>query len=84
MGQQQWGIPWSNNGLYYGATMGHTMGYTMEQQWSSNRAYYGAAEEVNNLKHTRSETMTEIDHEGKLSQLIATETPTPTSNSVDS
>ncbi len=64
--------------------MGHTMGYTMEQQWSSNRAYYGAAEEVNNLKHTRSETMTEIDHEGKLSQLIATETPTPTSNSVDS
>lgn len=45
---------------------------------------YAAAEAVNNPKITKSESMTEIDHEGKLSQLTITETPTPLSDSSES
>ena len=45
---------------------------------------YAVAEAANNPKATKSESMTEIDHEGRLSQLTVTETPTPSSRTVDS
>ena len=45
---------------------------------------YAAAEVANNPRAVKSESMTEIDHEGKLSQLTVTETPTPTSSTSDS
>jgi len=38
---------------------------------------YAAAEAANNSKKVKTESMTEIDHEGKLSQLTVTETLTP-------
>ncbi len=44
--EQQWGIPWSNNGVYYGATK-----HTMEHTISNNGAYYGA------IKHTMEHTI---------------------------
>lgn len=45
---------------------------------------YAAAEEASNPKRIKTESMTEIDHEGKLSQLTVTETPTPSSTTSDS
>ena len=45
---------------------------------------YAAAEAANNPKVTKTESMTEIDQEGKLSQLTVTETPTPFSEVSDS
>ena len=45
---------------------------------------YAAAEAANNPKVTKTESITEIDHEGKLSQLTVTETPTPFSEVSDS
>lgn len=45
---------------------------------------YAAAEAANNPKSKKIETMTEIDHEGRLSQLTLTETPTPASDTSDS
>ena len=45
---------------------------------------YAAAEAANNPKRVKTESLTEIDHEGRLSQLTVTETPTPSSSTVDS
>ena len=45
---------------------------------------YAAAEAANNPKATKTESMTEIDHEGRLSQITVTETPTPSSKTMDS
>ena len=45
---------------------------------------YTAAEAANNPKSKKTETMTEIDHEGKLSQFTVTEMPTPASDKSDS
>ena len=45
---------------------------------------YAAAEVASNPKKVKTESMTEIDHEGKLSQLTVTETPTPSSKESDS
>ena len=45
---------------------------------------YAAAEAANNPKRVKTESMTEIDQEGRLSQLTVTETPTPSSSTVDS
>lgn len=44
---------------------------------------YAAAEAANNPKRIKTESMTEIDSEGKISQLTVTETPTPSSRSAD-
>ena len=45
---------------------------------------YAAAEVANNPKSKKTETMTEIGHEGRLSQFTVTETPTPASDTSDS
>ena len=45
---------------------------------------YAAAEAANNPKRAKTESMTEIDQEGRLSQLTVTESPTPNSDSSDS
>ena len=45
---------------------------------------YAIAEAANNPKATKTESMTEIDHEGRLSQVTVTETPTPSSETADS
>jgi len=45
---------------------------------------YAAAEAAGNPKSVKTESMTEIDHEGKLSQMTVTETPTPSSATSDS
>lgn len=45
---------------------------------------YAIAEAANNPKATKTESMTEIDHEGRLSQVTITETPTPASQTADS
>lgn len=45
---------------------------------------YAAAEAANNPKAMKSESMTEIDQEGRLSQVTVTETPTPSSEIIDS
>ena len=45
---------------------------------------YAVAEAANNPKATKIESMTEIDHEGRLSQITVTEIPTPSSKTVDS
>ena len=45
---------------------------------------YSVAEAANNPKATKIESMTEIDHEGRLSQVTITETPTPSSETADS
>jgi len=44
---------------------------------------YAAAEAANNPKRIKIESMTEIDSEGKISQLTVTETPTPSSRIAD-
>ena len=58
-------------------------GGSLEAQVQRAEAY-AAAEAANNPKVTKTESMTEIDHEGKLSQLTVTETPTPFSEASDS
>ena len=58
-------------------------GGSLEAQIKRAEAY-AAAEAFNNPKNIKTESMTEIDHEGKLSQLTVTETPTPASNTSDS
>ena len=58
-------------------------GGSLEAQVKRAEAY-AAAEETNNPKVKKTESMTEIDHEGKLSQLTVTETPTPFSEVSDS
>ena len=58
-------------------------GGSLEAQVKRAEAY-AAAEEANNPKVTKTESMTEINHEGKLSQLTVTETPTPFSEISDS
>lgn len=45
---------------------------------------YATAEAANNPKKVKTESMSEIDDEGKLAQLTVTETPTPASASTDS
>ena len=45
---------------------------------------YATAEAANNPKAMKTESMTEIDHEGRLSQVTVTETPTPSSETADS
>jgi len=35
-------MPWSNNGVSHGATMGHTIGQQWGMPWSNNEAYLGA------------------------------------------
>lgn len=45
---------------------------------------YAAAEMASNPKRIKTESMTDIDHEGKLSQLTVTETPAPSSSTSDS
>lgn len=45
---------------------------------------YAIAEAANNPKATKTESMTEIDHEGRLSQVTVMETPTPASQTADS
>lgn len=45
---------------------------------------YAMAEAANNPKATKIESMTEIDREGRLSQLTVTETPTPLNDTTDS
>ena len=58
-------------------------GGSLEAQVKRAEAY-AAAEEASNPKVKKTESMTEIDHEGKLSQLTVTETPTPFSEISDS
>ena len=58
-------------------------GGSLEAQVKRAEAY-AAAEEANNPKVKKTDSMTEIDHEGKLSQLTVTETPTPFSEISDS
>ena len=58
-------------------------GGSLEAQVKRAEAY-AAAEAANNPKVKKTESMTEIDHEGKLSQLTVTETPTPLSEISDS
>ena len=58
-------------------------GGSLEAQVKRAEAY-AAAEAANNPKLKKTESMTEIDHEGKLSQLTVTETPTPSSGTSDS
>lgn len=45
---------------------------------------YAIAEAANNPKATKTESVTEIDHEGRVSQVTVTETPTPASQTADS
>ena len=45
---------------------------------------YAIAEAASNPKATKTESMTEIDHEGRLSQVTVTETLTPSSETADS
>lgn len=58
-------------------------GGSLETQITRAEAY-AAAEVANNPKATKRESMTEIDHEGRLSQVTVTETPTPSSETIDS
>ena len=44
---------------------------------------YAMAEAANNPRATKTESMTEIDHEGRLSQLTVTETRTPSSETTE-
>ena len=45
---------------------------------------YAMAEAANNPRATKTESMTEIDHEGRLSQVTVTETPTPSRETMES
>ena len=58
-------------------------GGSLETQVTRAEAY-AVAEAANNPKATRTESMTEIDHEGRLSQVTVTEIPTPSSDTSDS
>ena len=58
-------------------------GGSLEAQVQRAKAY-AAAEAAENPKKIKTESMTEIDHEGRLSQLTVTETPIPSSSTLDS
>ena len=58
-------------------------GGSLETQVKRAEAY-ARAEAANNPQATKTESMTEIDHEGRLSQVTVTETPTPSSETSDS
>ena len=58
-------------------------GGSLEAQVTRAEAY-AMAEAANNPKATKTESMTEIDQEGRLSQVTVTETPTPSSETTDS
>ena len=58
-------------------------GGSLEVQIRRAKAY-AAAEAANNPKATKSESLTEIDREGRLSQITLTETPALTSKTSDS
>lgn len=58
-------------------------GGSLETQVKRAEAY-AEAEAANNPKTTKTESMTEIDHEGRLSQVTVMETPTPSSETTDS
>ncbi|KAL6717627.1 hypothetical protein ACLMJK_005542 [Lecanora helva] len=45
---------------------------------------YAAAETASNPPKVKKESMTEIDHEGRLSQVTVTETPSPSNDTLDS
>ena len=58
-------------------------GGSLETQVTRAEAY-AIAEAANNLRATKTESMTEIDHEGQLSQVTVTESPTASSETTDS
>lgn len=60
-----------------------SQGGSLETQVMRAEAY-ALAEAANNPKATKTESMTEIDHEGRLSQVTITETPTLYSETADS
>ena len=66
----------------HAARMIASKGGSLEVQVRRAEAF-AVAEEANNPKAMKS-AMTEIDHEGRLSQIIVTETPTPPSEIADS
>lgn len=67
----------------HAARMIASKGGSLEAQLTRAQAY-ALAEAANNPKATKTESMTEIDREGRLSQLTVTETPTPSSETTDS
>lgn len=67
----------------YAARLIASKGGSLETQVKRAQAY-AEAEAANNPKMTKTESMTEIDHEGRLSQVTVTETPTPSSETTDS
>lgn len=67
----------------HAARMIASKGGSLETQVTRAEAY-AAAEAANNPKVTKTESMTKIDHEGRLSQVTITETPTPSSQKLDS
>ena len=67
----------------HAARMIASKGGSLEAQVTRAEAY-ATAEAANNPKAMKTESMTEIDHEGRLSQVTVTETPTPSSETADS
>ena len=67
----------------HAARMIASKGGSLEAQVKRAEAY-AAAEAANNPKASKTESLSEIDHKGRLSQVTVTETPTPCSDTVDS
>ena len=67
----------------HAARMIASKGGSLEAQVTRAEAY-AMAEAANNPKATKRESMTEIDQEGRLSQVTVMETPTPSSEMTDS
>lgn len=72
-----------NDWKRHAARMIASKGGSFEAQVRRAEAY-AAAEAALNPKRAKTESMTAIDHEGKLSQLTVTETPASTSTTTDS
>ena len=67
----------------HAARMIASKGGTLDTQVARAEAF-ATAEAAHNPKLTKKESMTDIDHEGRLSQVTVTETPTPSSQTIDS
>ena len=72
-----------NDWKRHAARMIASKGGSLDTQVARAEAF-AIAEAAHNPKLTKTESMTEIDHEGRLSQVTVTETPTPSSQTIDS
>ena len=72
-----------NDWKRHAARMIASKGGSLETQVARAEAF-AIAEAAHHPKLTKTESMTEIDHEGRLSQVTVTGTPTPSSQTIDS